>query len=179
MSSNKKAAAAVPMTQVQQSLVPATESWETRTSRAVLERGVMATSVVGSILAPMAQVTGPDGERRNLSRQVAQDLMDQLMDDIQPRSALERMLVEQLVITHAQAMRVQHMVAKEERYGHIERMAAVVSKILADFRKTALTLKELRAPAKSFIVAQQANIAQQQVVNQNIPSTNEQGANDA
>ncbi|MNL58864.1 hypothetical protein D3C87_1825410 [compost metagenome] len=59
----------------------------------------------------------------------------------------------------------------------------LVVKMQGEFRKTAAALKEWRAPVRQFIVAQQANIAHQQVVNQAgqqiQPMTNEVGSNDA
>lgn len=125
----------------------------------------MATSVIRPILDPIANVPGPDGELRNLSQEVAQELVDGVIADLQPRSTVERLLAEQLAVAHAQIIWVHTMACATQQYDRVKQLLGVAGKLQANFRKTVLTVKELRSPSRQIVLAQQANIAQQQIVN--------------
>lgn len=151
------------------SVVPATQNQEMR--KYILEEvkygGLLGVQVSSKILEGIVK-NDPNVDSFDISTR----LMKQAMDDFSPKSAAERMLVEQLVVTHSQLLNIQKLTCRTDQYDRIEQMAAVASRLQADFRKTLLALKEWKAPPKSFIVAQQANIANQQVVTQNPEKTN-------
>lgn len=103
-----------------------------------------------------------DDEAVGFFGQVAADLAHELA----PRSTAERMIVEQLLAIHAQLMNAHLLMGNARTWEETERLGMMASRLSADFRKTLLALKEWRAPARQTIVAQQANVAHQQVVNQ-------------
>lgn len=96
---------------------------------------------------------------------VALGLMDDLMADVKPATAIERMLVEQMLVTHAQALNMHRMAHNCNTYEQTERLINLASKMQSEFRKTALALREMRQPPRPIINAQQANIANNQIVN--------------
>ncbi len=170
--SNKKATTTKAITKADEATKPALpRSWAKEKSRTVVRDSAASAAVVSAILSPLTNVTGPDGEVQNLSTSVAFEMIEALMADLGPCSAIERMLIEQLAITHAQIIRTHRMVTQTDYYDHKEQMLGAASRLQADYRKTVMTLKELRAPSKNVIFAQQANIAQQQVVTQTNQTT--------
>lgn len=129
-----------------------------KTIAQVLPQGIVGASVAGVVLK-----TAAGAENAPL---IAEELMAATMRDVAPTSMVERMLVEQMVMIHAQVTDLNLMAKRAETYDHKEQMLGVAAKMQGEFRKTVAALKEWRAPTRQFIVAQQANVAHQQVVNQ-------------
>lgn len=138
--------------------------------QAVLDKGVVASSVVGEILKPLAAEHSAD---------LAKAMMASMLDDLKPTSALERVLIEQMILNHAQSMRLQRLAYKAERYEHIEQMVNLAAKMQGELRKTMKALKDWRTPVQPVIHAKQANVAHQQIINNPPEPTNEVGGNDA
>lgn len=139
-----------------------------RIRASILNKGLIGSTVGGSILKSMV---GND-----LHGNVADELMAVALEDFQPKTAAERMLVEQLVVNHMQVLRAHQRLAMAERYDTIEQSANIASKLQADFRKTLLTLKEWNAPPRPVIHAQQANVANQQIIQQQNETTRNDNA---
>ena len=97
---------------------------------------------------------------------VALALMDAAFTDFKPKNAAERMLVEQLVVTHLQVLRAHRRLGGVDNFDRLEQCANITSKLQADFRKTLMALKEWNAPPRAVIHTQQANVANQQVIQQ-------------
>lgn len=95
----------------------------------------------------------------------ADAMMLQAFKDLQPTSQIERMLIEQMVMTHAQVIMANHRATGDKMADdRREKALAITSRLMMDFRKTAMTLKEWRAPVRQFIVAQQVNQAGHQTI---------------
>lgn len=132
----------------------------------VVEGGLIGATVAGGILKPMMH----DDERQL----VVNELMAAALEDFKPQSAAERMLVEQLVVTHVQLMRAQRRTGNADAYPHIEVSSRIASRLQDDFRKTLAALRDWNAPPRAVIHAQQANVAHQQVIQQ-VQATQEGG----
>lgn len=141
-----------------------------RVGKKTTERSILAGLVAGDTFATLA------GEE--YGKAIGAELVAATVRDVAPTSMIERMLAEQLAVTHAQVLDLHRMAKKAEYYDQKERIFGVVAKMQGEFRKTVGALRDLRQPPRPIIVAQQANIAQQQIVN-GPQSTNEVGTNDA
>lgn len=96
----------------------------------------------------------------------ADAMMLQAFKDLQPTSQIERMLIEQMVMTHAQVIMANHRATGDKMADdRREQTLAITSRLMMDFRKTAMALKEWRAPVRQVIVAQQVNQAGHQTIN--------------
>lgn len=112
--------------------------------------------------------------------QMAGAMIGDVMKDFQPRNAAERMLVEQMMVTHTQVIHLQRVMTKIQSIEQLEKISLVISRLQADYRKNLLALKEWRSPTRNLILAKQANIANQQIVHQDMTgNTNELGSKDA
>lgn len=134
--------------------------------RAVGQEGLLGSTVAMAVLKPLAHADD--------LRPIVDELMGTTLESFKPRSAAEHMLVEQLVVTHAQLMRAQRRAALAERFEHIDLAARIASRLQDDFRKTLAALREWNAPPRAVIHAQQANVANQQVIQQ-VQATQEGG----
>lgn len=142
--------------------------------RAALQ-GALSMSIATAILRINA---GEDeAEAREVAHACADQMMAEAFKDLRPTNQLERMLIEQMVMTHAQIIMANHRAAgdrmdPDRRAGAL----AVTSRLMADFRKTMLALREWRAPFRQFIVAEQVNQAAQQVITGPTKSENRSAA---
>lgn len=146
-----------PKAQVWEALVKASREKDPFT-KGRLEAG---TPLIGaSVAVPILKTISDKDEQLGYWAELAV----QLVADLAPKTAAERMLVEQLLVTHAQLLNAHRLIPGANTWDAMEKAASIASRLAADFRKTLLTLKEWRAPVRQFVVAQQANIAQQQVI---------------
>lgn len=112
--------------------------------------------------------------------QMAGAMICDVMKDFQPRNAAERMLIEQMMVTHTQVIHLQRVMTKVLSIDQLEKIALVISRLQADYRRNLLALKEWRSPTRNLILAKQANVANQQIVHQDMTGkTGELGSKDA
>lgn len=74
------------------------------------------------------------------------DLVKEIIRDVKPTSAIERMMCEQMAVIHAQVMDLNRMAKRMEYLDQKEKAFGLVVKMQGEFRKTAAALKEWRAP---------------------------------
>ncbi|MCE9552873.1 MAG: hypothetical protein K8T91_05795 [Planctomycetes bacterium] len=84
----------------------------------------------------------------------------------QPTDPIERMLVEQIALAHHNIGRLYLLAAGAETLVQAATYNAAAVRLVAEFRRTALSLKKYREPpaAKHFTVVKQQNLAQNQQV---------------
>lgn len=132
-------------------------------------QGALSMSIAASILriSTSKDAANGDGDGGDeIAATCADTMMCQAFMDLQPSSQLERMLIEQMVMTHAQVIMANHRATGDKMADERRAEAlAVTSRLMMDFRKTAMALKEWRAPVRQFIVAQQVNQAGHQTIN--------------
>lgn len=127
-------------------------------------QGALSMSIAASILRINAGAGDADSDE--IAATCADTMMCQAFMDLQPSSQLERMLIEQLVMTHSQVIMANHRATGDKMADERRAEAlAVTSRLMMDFRKTVMALKEWRAPVRQFIVAQQVNQAGHQTIN--------------
>jgi hypothetical protein len=122
------------------------------------EGGLLGVQVLNKLMKPVAYAD-PDVTPIELASAV----MDTLLADFAPRNAAEKMLVEQLAVTHVQLLALHGKLASASDQHQLERLAIATSRLQADFRKTLAALQTWRSPMPN-IHAQQLNLAQQQFV---------------
>ncbi len=104
-----------------------------------------------------------------------------LIERMSPRDPAEEMLVVQLVLTHARVLHLTDLANRQQGMEQIRTMHEHADRASNTYRRLMLTLAEYRRPAAatSFTAIRQANIANQQVVqnheNSGTKTTNEQG----
>jgi hypothetical protein len=115
---------------------------------------------------------------------IAQSAMlyvDDLIERMSPRDPAEEMLVTQLVLTHARVLHLTDLANRQQGLEQIRTMHEYTDRASNTYRRLMLTLAEYRRPPaeSSFTAIRQANIANQQVVqnheNSGTNATNEQG----
>ena len=84
----------------------------------------------------------------------------------QPRDALEEMLVVQMAWAHARLARLSAIAHNQEQRGNVQVVHDACDRAANTFRRQMLALAEYRRPAQpgSFVAIRQANVANQQVV---------------
>lgn len=110
----------------------------------------------------------------------------ELVASMKPRDALERMLVEQCLWTHGRVLHLSTLANQQTAVETSRQVNASADKASNTFRRLLLALAEYRRPPRSgdsFTAIKQANIANQQVVQNQTEKTqkpsNEQGFADA
>jgi hypothetical protein len=122
------------------------------------------------------------GDDQNLLDTALAYMID-VMGDFKPRDPAERMLVAQMVHTHARFLNLTTMATQQQNLKWAAMMHEAADRASNVFRRQMLALAEYRRPprpAKQFTSIGQANIANQQVVQnngnlENGKATNEQG----
>lgn len=84
----------------------------------------------------------------------------------QPSDPIDRMMIEQIALAHHNIGRLYVLAAGAETLAQAVAYNGAAVRLLAEFRRTALSLKKYREPpaAKHFTVVQQQNLAQNQQV---------------
>jgi hypothetical protein len=116
---------------------------------------------------------------------IAGQFIEAICESVQPRDVIEKMLVVQMVWTHARLARLSSIAHDQEHRENVQVVHDACDKAANTFRRQMLTLAEYRRPAQpsSFVAIRQANLANQQVVQnaeepnfQNGITSNEQGS---
>jgi len=83
-----------------------------------------------------------------------------------PRDPVERMLIEQITLAHHNIGRLHSSAAAAKTVDEAKVYNAAAAKLLGEFRRTALALKQYRepTPARQYMMVKQQNIAAQQQV---------------
>jgi hypothetical protein len=108
----------------------------------------------------------------------------ELFTRIKPRDPIEEMLVGQMLLTHARLARLSSLAGLQQNVKWSSHLHEAADRAANTFRRQMLALAEYRRPprSKSFTAIGQANIANQQVVqngkSENKNMTNEQGSRD-
>ncbi len=104
---------------------------------------------------------------------VAEVFIDAIRESVQPRNAIEEMLLVQMAWTHARLARLSAIAHNQERRGNVQVVHSACDRAANTFRRQMLTLAEYRRPAQpnNFLAIKQANVAHQQVV-QNVEDQN-------
>ena len=122
------------------------------------------------------------------ARDGAEAFVRAIKESVQPRDAVEEMLVLQMAWTHARLAVLSSVKSNQEAIGALRAINDACDRCAGTFRKLMLALSEHRRPAQvGFVAIKQANVANQQVVqhvNQTIESpefrkpiaSNEQGS---
>ena len=137
----------------------------------------VAGMVVGRQLQPFVTDTdGCDGARAFVAA---------LRESVQPRDAVEEMLLFQMAWQHARLSRLSAISCQQENRENLRVVNDACDRAANTFRRQVLALAEYRRPARTdaFVAIKQANLANQQVV-QNVENqissasnaTNEQGS---
>lgn len=119
--------------------------------------------------------------------QTSDGFVEYVFDKMNPRDPAEEMLVSQLVIAHTRAMHLADLAMSKSDIDQIRIINEYADKAANTYRRLMLALDEYRRPRRggdSYTQIQQANIANQQVVDNRKLSndkntTNEQGYNSA
>lgn len=105
-----------------------------------------------------------------------------VLDRMAPRDPAEEMLIAQLLLAHARVMRLSQLANKQTSLEGLRTVHEYADRASNTYRRLMLALAEYRRPPRSgdtFAVVKQANIANQQVIqnHENSPTnaTNEQG----
>lgn len=150
----------------------ASERQQAHIKQVVIGESALAATVAEGIIKPLLA---------NYSGDVTKLMMGELLEDIKPASMVERMMAEQMMLTHVQVQALYRKASQAGDYDRIEQILGLVSKMQGEFRKTAKALGEWRTPVQPIIHARQANVANgpQQVINNPPAVANELGGNDA
>ena len=103
-----------------------------------------------------------------------------------PKDPVEEMLVTQMILTHARVMHLTGLLGQQTTGEGVRTICEYTDRASNTYRRLMLALSEYRRPPRTgdtFAVVKQANIANQQVVQnheiQKQNATNEQGSDDA
>lgn len=107
------------------------------------------------------------GKHYELTGYVA-EMMDLMQSEVKPKDPLERMLLEQALTSHAAILAAHKVLARTTTFDGMDKASRVIERLSSDYRRAMLALRQYRAPYRQFVVAQQANIANQQIVNPNL-----------
>jgi hypothetical protein len=101
----------------------------------------------------------------------AELIVEAIRESVQPQDALEEMLVVQMAWAHARLARLSAIAHSQEQRGNVQVVNDACDRAANTFRRQMLALAEYRRPAQagSFVAIKQANVANQQVV-QNVDS---------
>lgn len=103
----------------------------------------------------------------------AETFIASIRESVQPRDAIEEMLVVQMAWTHARLARLSSIANNQEQRRNVLIVHDACDRTANTFRRQMLTLADYRRPAQpnNFMAIRQANVANQQVV-QNVESPN-------
>lgn len=136
---------------------------------------VVGASVLSAQLQPFVSddAEGPSNKSAEL-------FIEAIRESVQPRDALEEMLVVQMAWTHARLARLSAVAHNQEQRGNVQVVHDACDRAANTFRRQMLALAEYRRPPRqdAFVAIKQANVAAQQVVH-NMESANAKGTNDA
>jgi hypothetical protein len=121
----------------------------------------VAKGMLGAVVA--APILGEAAVERSQGMEMAALLIADLRRDLAPQSALEQMMLEQLVVCQAQFLRAHSLMGRTTNVEDLEKLGQVASRMQTDFRKTVAALREMRSPAPN-VYARQVNMAHQQVI---------------
>ena len=107
----------------------------------------------------------------------ANGFVEDTLKRLKTKDPLESMLVIQAIWAHARLARLTKMEASETRVDVLKMMNEACDRASNTFRKLMLTLAEYRRPPRSYTAIGQANVAQQQVV-QNTGTAEEKTKNE-
>jgi hypothetical protein len=101
-----------------------------------------------------------------------------IRESVQPRDAIEEMLVVQMAWTHARLARLSAIAQDQQQRRNVQVVHDACDRAANTFRRQMLTLADYRRPAQpsNFVAIAQANLANQQVV-QNVEGANRQNEN--
>jgi hypothetical protein len=141
-------------------------------------RDLFVNTVGANVLSKQLQpfVSSADGKTDPAA---AEMFVQAIRESVQPRDALEEMLVVQMAWTHARLSRLSAIASDQERRANVQVVHDACDRAANTFRRQMLTLAEYRrpAPAGSFVAIKQANLANQQVV-QNVECPNRIASNE-
>jgi len=106
------------------------------------------------------------GANAPLDKTAALGYRDELIRDMgSPKDPLERMLIEQVGIAHVMVMRLHGLCATADNAERTALYATAAGRLLAELRRTIVTLRDYRTPpAKPQVTIQQQNIARRQEI---------------
>jgi hypothetical protein len=123
---------------------------------------VVAGRVLSAQMKPFVTSTTEEGAARG-----AELFVEAVRESVKPRDALEEMLVVQMAWTHARLARLSAIAHNQEHRGNVQVIHDACDQAANTFRRQMLALAEYRRPAAqagSFVAIRQANVANQQVV---------------
>lgn len=105
-------------------------------------------------------------------------LVESIKESVQPRDAVEEMLVLQMLWTHARLAKLSAIANEQVQRANVRLVHDACDRAANTFRRQMAALSEYRRPPRgdAFIAIKQANLAAQQVV-QNVELTNSSTAN--
>lgn len=115
----------------------------------------------------------------------AETFLASLRESVQPRDAVEEMLLVELAWTHARIATLSVMAVQQTQTVNVRVLNEACDRAANTFRRLMLALADYRRPrpAPSFVAIRQANLANQQVIHnaqetefENGPASNEQGS---
>lgn len=143
-----------------------------RTARRMIGSGYMTSNVLAYALKTSLGT-------QEAALDVTDGIMRAVFEDVKPRGQIEKMLAEQLVLLHGQALATNIIAVETSRPDQRERALNTASRLLSDFRKTLGALQAYREPPRQVIHARQVNQAGQQVIVNGDVNPNELGTSDA
>jgi hypothetical protein len=122
---------------------------------------VVGGSVLSAQLKPFVTAASEEEAARS-----AELFVEAVRESVQPRDALEEMLVVQMAWAHARLARLSAIAHNQEQRGNVQVVHDACDRAANTFRRQMLALAEYRRPAQpgSFVAIRQANVANQQVV---------------
>lgn len=144
-------------------------------------RDVFVNAVGANVLSKQMRGFVSDGEGKT-NPSIAQLFFESIRESVQPRDALEEMLLVQMAWTHARLARLSAIATDQEQRANVQIVHDACDRAANTFRRQMLTLAEYRRPPQpgNFVAIKQANLANQQVVqnveSQNAIASNEQGS---
>ncbi|MCC7349404.1 MAG: hypothetical protein IT446_02445 [Phycisphaerales bacterium] len=143
--------------------MPRDKAGRRRQAKSIYLRTIGA-SILESQMSPMVTDNGA---------QAALVFVEAMMESIRPRNAIEEMLVLQMAWTHARLGNLSSLAGRQASVEAAKMIHEAADRAANTFRRQMLALADYRRPARSdaFVAIKQANVAQQQVV-QNVENPN-------
>jgi hypothetical protein len=146
------------MTEAKEQAKASQTALSTETNASTVKDPIPAGTYLTNILNPLIEEALENG--------VASKYMAELVEAMNPRDPLERMLVEQLVYCHHRAASLQAWAMRQTKPEHSQRLNELADKAMNTYRRSMLGLADYRAPRRQaqYIRAQQFNQAESQQV---------------
>jgi hypothetical protein len=111
------------------------------------------------------------------SKDAALEFIAALRESVQPRDAVEEMLVMQMAWTHARMAKLLSLATSQEATVNVRVVNEACDRAANTFRRLMLALADYRRPPRSdaFVAIKQANVAGQQVVHNHAANNSEIG----